>query len=79
VAQGDRPYPCRYEITSTQVSRAPAYSLDLRSFKTDAVAPATFAFQAPTSARKLNPGELKDFDELPAIFSLTKTEPKGGQ
>jgi len=79
VAQGDRPYPCRYEITSTQVSRAPAYSLDLRSFKTDAVAPATFAFQAPTSARKLNPGELKDFDELPAIFSLTKTQPTGGQ
>ena len=79
VAQGDRPYPCRYEITSTQVSRAPAYSLDLRSFKTDPVAPATFAFQAPSSARKLSPGELKDFDELPAIFSLTKTEPKGGQ
>lgn len=79
VAQGDRPYPCRYEITSTQVSRAPAYSLDLRSFETDPVAPATFAFQAPASARKLNPGELKDFDELPAIFSLTKTQPKGGQ
>jgi hypothetical protein len=79
VAQGDRPYPCRYEITSTQVSRAPAYSLDLRSFKTGPIAPATFAFQAPASAKKLNPGELKDFDELPAIFSLTKTKPKGGQ
>ena len=79
VAQGGRPYPCRYEITSTQVSRAPAYSLDLRSFNTGPVAPATFAFHAPASARKLNPGELKDFDELPAIFSLTKTKPKGGQ
>jgi hypothetical protein len=79
VAQGGRPYPCRYEITSTQVSRAPAYSLDLRSFKTGPIAPATFAFQAPASAKKLNPGELKDFDELPAIFSLTKTKPKGGQ
>ena len=79
VAQGDRPYPCRYEITSTQVSRAPAYSLDLRIVQNGReVAPATFAFQAPASARKLNPGELKDFDELPAhLFAQDK--PKGGQ
>ena len=79
IAQGERPYPCRYVITSTQVSRAPAYTIDLRDWKTGAVAPASFAFKAPANARKLNPGELKDFDELPAIFSLTKTKPKGGQ
>jgi hypothetical protein len=77
IAQGERPYPCRYVITSTQVSRAPAYTIDLRDWKTDAVAPASFAFKAPANARKLNPGELKDFDELPAIFKIVKDKRAG--
>ena len=72
IAQGERPYPCRYVITSTQVSRAPAYTVALRDWNTDAVAPASFVFKAPANARKLNPGELKDFDELPAIFKIVK-------
>jgi hypothetical protein len=73
IAQGSRPYPCRYVVTSTQVTRAPQYTIDLRAFKTGAqVAPDTFAFTVPAGARKLNPGELRDFDELPAIFALKK-------
>ena len=78
IAQGERPYPCRYVITSTQVSRAPAYTIDLRDWKTDAVAPASFAFKAPANARKLSPGELKDFDELPAIFKIVKERRAAG-
>src|SRR5688572_20231863 len=78
VAQGDRPYPCRYVITSTQVSRAPAYTIDLRDWKTDAaITPASFAFKAPANAKKLEPGELKDFDELPAIFRIAKAKRAG--
>jgi hypothetical protein len=73
IAQGGRPYPCRYAITSTQVNKAPQYSIDVMNWKTGAeVASDRFAFNAPAGARKLNPGELRDFDELPAIFSLTK-------
>jgi hypothetical protein len=73
IAQGSRPYPCRYVVTSTQVMRAPQYTIDLRAFKTGAqVAPDNFAFKVPAGARKLNPGELRDFDELPAIFALKK-------
>jgi hypothetical protein len=75
VAQGDRPYPCRYVITSTQVTRAPGYSIDLRDWKTDAsITPAAFAFAAPANARKLNPGELRDFDDLPGIFKIVKAK-----
>ena len=73
IAQGSRPYPCRYVITSTQVNGAPQYSIDLRTWKTGAeVASDRFAFNAPAGARKLNPGELRNFDELPVIFSIKK-------
>jgi hypothetical protein len=73
IAQGSRPYPCRYVITSTKVSGAPQYSVDVRSWKTGAeVASAPFTFQAPANARKLDPGELRDFDELPGIFSIKR-------
>ena len=78
IAQGERPYPCRYVITSTQVSRAPGYSIDLRNWKTgDAVAPASFAFKAPATARRIKPGELSDFDDLPKIFTLVKDKRAG--
>ena len=78
IAQGSRPYPCRYVITSTQVNRAPQYSVDVRAWKTGAqVARDRFAIQVPADAKKLNPGDLRDFDELPGIFSIKKT--LGGQ
>ena len=78
IAQGERQYPCRYVITSPQVNRAPAYSIDLRNFRTgDAVAAASFAYKAPVSARRIKPGELSDFDELPKIFTLAKARTAG--
>lgn len=73
IAQGSHPYPCRYVVTSTQVNKAPQYTIDIRSWKTGAqVAPGAFTLKIPAGARKLKPGELKDFDELPAIFALKK-------
>ncbi len=73
IAQGSRPYPCRYVITSTQVNSAPQYTIDVRAWKTSAgVAPNLFTFKVPAGARKLNPGELRDFDELPGIFAIKK-------
>src|SRR5215470_13675335 len=36
IAQGNRPYPCRYVVTSTQVNRAPQYTIDIRDFKAGA-------------------------------------------
>jgi hypothetical protein len=73
IAQGAHPYPCRYVVTSTGVNKAPQYAVDIRAWKTGAqVAPDQFTLKVPAGARKLNPGELRDFDELPAIFTLTR-------
>jgi hypothetical protein len=73
IAQGSHPYPCRYVVTSTHVEKSPQYTVDIRGWKTGAqVAPDSFTLKVPTGARKLNPGELKNFDELPAIFTLTR-------
>jgi hypothetical protein len=73
IAQGSSPYPCRYVITSTQVNGAPQYTIDVRTWKTGAeVASDRFTFKVPADARKLNPGALRDFDELPGIFSIKK-------
>ena len=78
IAQGNRPYPCRYVITSTKVTGGPQYSIDVRAWKTGAeVASDRFNLQVPTDAKKLNPGDLRDFDELPNIFAVKSG--KGGQ
>lgn len=73
IAQGSRPYPCRYVITSTQVDGAPQYTIDLRAWKAGSqVSPDRFTLNVPAGAKKLNPGDLRDFDELPAIFAMNK-------
>lgn len=73
IAQGKQPYPCRYVITSTQVKGAPQYTIDVRAWKTGTeVASDRFRLEAPAGAKKLNPGELRDFDELPAIFAMNR-------
>jgi hypothetical protein len=73
ITKGAGPRPCRYVITSNQVAGAPQYTIDIKSWKTGAI-PAAERFSAtiPASAKKLNPGELKDFDDLPAIFTMAK-------
>ncbi len=70
IAQGGRPYPCRYVITSKLVADGPQYSVQIRDWKTgNQVAPDDFSFKNATSAKKL---ELKDLDtdELPKIFAV---------
>jgi hypothetical protein len=70
IAQGDRPYPCRYVITTKKVKGWPQYTVDVRDWKTGAeVAADDFAFKVPPGARKLKPGESPDVDELPSIFA----------
>jgi hypothetical protein len=73
IAQGAQPHPCRYVVTSTQVNKAPQYTVDIRAWKTGAqVALDRFTLKIPPGAKKLAPGDLKNFDELPAIFTLKK-------
>jgi outer membrane protein OmpA-like peptidoglycan-associated protein len=70
IAQGARPYPCRYVITSKHVTAGPQYSIQVKDWKTgNEVASDNFSFTNATNARKL---ELKDLDtdELPSIFRI---------
>jgi len=73
IAQGSRPYPCRYVITSTQINGAPQYSVDVMRWKTGAeVASDRFTLNLPANAKKLKPEDLRNFDELPGIFAMKK-------
>src|SRR5262249_50859426 len=66
IATGDRPYPCRYEITTTQVAGLPEYTLTIRNWKTGSeVAADDFSFKPPPDAKKLDIAKLADTDELP--------------
>ena len=73
IAQGSRPYPCRYVITSTKVTGGPQYTIDIRAWKTGTeVASDPFSLELPAGAKKVNPSDLPDFDELPNIFAVKK-------
>jgi hypothetical protein len=74
IAQGDRPYPCRYVITSTKVKGSPQYTIDVREWKAGAeVASDSFTLQVPKDARKLEPGDVPDLNELPDTFARKGT------
>jgi hypothetical protein len=69
IAQGSRPYPCRYVITSKLVANEPQYSIQIRDWKTESeVAADDFSFKNPTNAKKMDLKDLPDTDELPGIF-----------
>ena len=58
IAQGSRPYPCRYVITSKLVAGEPHYSVQIRDWKTgNEVAVNDFSFKNSTNAKKM---DLKD-------------------
>jgi hypothetical protein len=69
IAQGDRPYPCRYVITSKRVDQGPQYSVQVRDWKTgSAVAVGSFGYTNATNAKKIDVVDLGDVDELPSQF-----------
>jgi len=74
IAQGDRPYPCRYVVTSTEVRGWPSYTIDVRSWKTGSeVAADDFAFKIPEGAKEVTKvGDIPDLDELPDNFRPSK-------
>jgi len=71
IAQGDRPYPCRYVVTSTKIAGGPQYTIDVSSWKTGAeVASDDFNFAVPDGAEKLRVVNLPDLDEVPDVFAM---------
>jgi hypothetical protein len=73
IAQGDRPYPCRYVITSKFMKGEPQYSIQIRDWKAgDEVAATDFSFKNPTDAKKV---DLKNVaDELPEHFKIGEAQ-----
>jgi hypothetical protein len=70
IAQGARPYPCRYVITSKKVTGWPQYTLDIWGFKAGAeVASDAFKLEIPAGAERLTAGEVPELNEIPALFS----------
>jgi hypothetical protein len=66
IAQGDRPYPCRYVITARDVAQEPEYTIQVRDWKTgDEVATDDFRFKNTTNAEKV---DLKDLQETLSDF-----------
>jgi len=70
IAHGDAPYPCRYQITTKNVTGNPDYTIDVRNWKagSDAVT-ADFTFVPPEGATKIEPDKLSTLDELPPHFT----------
>jgi hypothetical protein len=71
IAQGDKPYPCLYVITSHKVAGDPQYSLEVRTWKTGSdVAADDFSFKPPADAKQGDLSKLANSDELPDIFKV---------
>jgi hypothetical protein len=75
IAQGDRPYPCRYVISSKFMDGSPQYSIQVRDWKTgDEVAATDFTFTPPADAKKVDLKNLEGTDELPEHFQLGEAQ-----
>jgi hypothetical protein len=70
IADGKRPYPCQFVITSKLVTGSPQYSYRLRDWKTgDKASADDFRFRNPKNAKKADLKDLLDtMDELPKNF-----------
>jgi hypothetical protein len=75
IAQGERPYPCRYVISSKFMDGAPQYSIQVRDWKTGGEVTATdFNFTPPADAKKVDLKNLEGTDELPEHFQLGEAQ-----
>jgi len=71
IAQGARPYPCQYVITSKLVDAGPQYSIRVRDWKTgEEVTSDDFSFNNSTQAKKIDLNNLPETDELPQHFAV---------
>jgi hypothetical protein len=75
IAQGERPVPYRYVITSKNIAGGPQYTIQTRNWKTEAeVAAADFGFKNPTNADKVELEDLKGAGMLPNHFKKGDTK-----
>jgi hypothetical protein len=72
IAQGERPYPCRFVVTSKLANGDPQYSLQFRDWKFGSdVAADDFAFKNASNAKQVDPKDVQDkLGDLPPNFRL---------
>jgi hypothetical protein len=80
IAQGDKPYPCRFSITSRGVPGGPEYSVQVRDWKTGGdVAMADFTFKNSSNANKVEIADVREqLGDLPANFTIGGGVTTGG-
>jgi hypothetical protein len=75
IAQGERPYPCRYVINSKSIDGEPQYSIQVGDWKTgDEVAATDFSFTPPADAKKVDLKDLEGTEELPDHFQIGEAQ-----
>lgn len=75
IAQGERPYPCRYSVTTKDLPGAPQYTVQIREWKTgDEVAATEFSFKNTTGAKKADLSNLEGTGDLPTHFKTGESE-----
>jgi hypothetical protein len=81
IAQGDKPYPCRFSITSRTVPGSPQYSIQIRDWNTgSAVAATDFTFKNASKADKLDVKEIRErFSDLPENFTIVAVTTGSGK
>lgn len=68
VAQGDKPFPCRFTITSRMTALAPSYSIEFTGWKSgQEVAADDFQLKTAADAKEVGVTDLKGFDDVPSI------------
>jgi len=75
IAQGKRPYPCRYSIATKDLAGQPQYIIQIRDWKTgNEVAATDFSFKNRTKAKKVELGKLEGTGDLPAHFKIGESK-----
>ncbi|MGB5178206.1 MAG: DUF2092 domain-containing protein [Gammaproteobacteria bacterium] len=75
IAQGERPYPCRYTITTKLLAGGPQYTIQIRDWKTgDEVAATDFSFKNTTDAKKVDLKNLEGTGDLPEHFRMGESK-----
>ena len=75
IAQGERPYPCRYVIRSKFMDGEPQYSIQVKDWKAgDEVAATDFSFEPPKDAKKVALKDLEGTGELPEHFLIGEAQ-----
>ncbi|MGB5689388.1 MAG: DUF2092 domain-containing protein [Woeseiaceae bacterium] len=75
IAQGDRPYPCRYVITSKLIEDGPQYSIQTSKWKSGRKAKGRhFTFKNKTDATKVDLKDLKGTGDLPDHFKMGESK-----